>query len=91
MTRPRLPRVSIGDVVAITFLDHCEDGDGDGAMAFVVYGRVLKNSRVFFMVESWTYEDPDADRSRDSKDSVKSFTIVKSAVSAVDILRPAVK
>lgn len=77
----RLPKVRVGDIVAVHFLDHC--ADGDEAMAFIVYGRVSKNTRTVYIIDSWAYEDVTAEV---DLDNINQFTIVKRAVTSVDIL-----
>lgn len=42
-----------GDIVAITFLDHVESGDGAKAARFVVYGRVVRIDKLAVIVASW--------------------------------------
>lgn len=77
----RKPRVRVGLIVAITFLDHAEDGD---ALTFVVYGRVAKVTRTAYTVESWAYEDP----AEPDLENVTRYTIVRRAITHVDILMP---
>jgi hypothetical protein len=70
-----------GHVVAITFLDHVEDGDEP--MECTVYGRLHKTTRQSYIVDSWTCADEKV-----HEDNKKRFVILKKVVSQIDILSP---
>lgn len=85
MKHYKLPKISIGDVVAITFLDHCEDShseDDNEPLAFYVFGKVGAKRKRAITVDCWCYVNKNAERDH----NVKSFTIVKSAITDVKIL-----
>lgn len=69
-----------GHVVAITFLDHVEDGDEP--MECTVYGRLHKTTRVAYLIDSWTCADPAV-----HEDNKKRFAILKNVVSDIRVLK----
>lgn len=78
------PKLTVGDVVAVEFLDHVEDG-GD-PLSFVVWGRPAKITKLHFEIISWAYADvtsPEIDTNE------KRWTIVRSTVSRITKLREA--
>lgn len=68
-----------GNIVAITFLDHVEDGDSP--MECSVYGRLHKTTRIAYIVDSWTCADPKV-----HEDNKKRFVILKKVVSEIKVL-----
>lgn len=84
MKNSKLKHIQLGDIVAITFLDHCEDAHRDeeeGPIEFAVFGKIANIGERFFSVDCWCYGKED---SRDH--NVKSFTIVKSAILEIKTL-----
>jgi len=63
------------DIVAVTFLDHSE---GDEAIAFTVFGRVLKQDRVSILIGVWVYADPH--RKVEVETNIHTYTIIKQAI-----------
>lgn len=70
-----------GHIVAITFLDHVEDGDEP--MECTVYGRLHKTTRIAYLVDSWTCADNDT-----HENNKKRFVILKRVVSNITVLKP---
>lgn len=68
-------RIRKNDWVAVTFLDHSE---GDEAIRFTVFGRVIKQDRVSILVGCWVYADPK--RKVEAASNVHYYTIIKSAI-----------
>lgn len=84
MKNSKLEHIQLGAVVAIRFLDHCEDAHKDeeeGPIEFVTYGKIANIGETFFSVDCWCYAD-----GHDRDHNVKSFTIVKSAILEIKIL-----
>ena len=80
------PVIKTNDIVHVTFLDHCENGDD--AMLFEVYGIVTKITRKAYVIYTWRYADPikqAADSNRDENEHC--FVIVKSAIEEIRKLR----
>lgn len=71
------PRLRKGQVVAVEFEDHVEDGSQPEL--FVVYGEVSEVSRKFVCIDSWAYKDQKLDYDINEK----RFTIVRSAISRI--------
>lgn len=71
-----------GDIVAITFLDHVESGDGAKAARFVVYGRVVRVDRLAVIVASWAY----ASRAKRCDHNTTTYTILRSCITRIDKL-----
>lgn len=78
MATPSKPKT--GDVVAIEFLDHVEDGKKP--INFTVYGRLIKESFNAYTVACWTYTKP-----KKTDDNEKVFTIVKVAITNLKKLK----
>ena len=72
-----------GQIVECEFLDHVEDGGEP--LRFIVWGRLAKIGRTHYEIVSWAYADPDID---DVPANEKRWTIVKSAVLNISILKP---
>ena len=78
----KVASVCVGDVVAITFCDHCQGGRE--LLRFTVYGRVAHIENSFISVNCWEYAaDPDAD-----DDNVDCYTIARAAIETVQRLAP---
>ena len=73
-TRKRRRQMRVGQVWAIEFDDHVEDGSEP--MRLVVYGRLGEVSRKHLCIDCWAY----ADASRPYDGNVKRFTICRSTV-----------
>lgn len=71
-----------GDIVAVRFLDHVQDGDEP--IEFIVFGRVHAVKRTHLVIASWVYADPTIPT--DANELV--WTIVKSAVTQIQHLTP---
>jgi hypothetical protein len=85
MKRYKLPKLKLGDVVAVQFLDHCEnahDGGSDEPLPFFVFGKVGAITKRAITVDCWCYVDKTA--ARDC--NVQSYTVVKTAILDVKIL-----
>ena len=80
-TRKNKTRPIKGHIVAITFLDHVEDGDEP--MECTVYGRLHKTTRNSYLIDSWTCADEKV-----HEDNKKRFVILKKVVSNISVLRP---
>ena len=78
------PAFRRGQIVAVEFLDHCQDGDGK-PLCFVVFGRLVAVDRQSLTVACWTYSDLHRERMGDA--NVTSFTIVRSAIQNVTRLQ----
>jgi hypothetical protein len=75
------------DIVEVHFLDHVEDGEG--ALPFVVWGKVDRVTKLSVRVVSWGHEDPDSkDAAECEPRTQKKFTIVRSAITKATVLKP---
>lgn len=83
----RIPKIEIGDVVEVQFLDHAEHGaDAQAevkALNFTVFGRVVEQDRRSLTVETWCYTDPAEPRDA----NVACFTLIKGAILKLTVLR----
>lgn len=71
-----------GQIIEVVFWDHVEDGNDP--FEFMVWGRLMKVTRTYLVVESWAYAD--AKRRVDDDDSnIKRFTILRRVVKGVRI------
>jgi len=77
----KLTRKLIGRVVEVRFADHCENGDGP--MPTVAYGRLVDVARGHVILGGWMPLLDDA-----TDDSYTRWTIVRSAISSVTLLKP---
>jgi len=73
-----------GCLVQIVFLDHVEDGPDP--IEFEVIGRVSGITKRAVTVRCWNYSRP-VDEASHGDHNVKSFTIVKKAMTEVNLLR----
>lgn len=73
---------AIGDILHITFLDHCEDGSE--AMAFEVFGRLLKKDKNGYHIGVWIVADHQQHPTEE-----KTYFILRRAVTSLSILVPA--
>ncbi len=74
------------EVVAIRFLDHCEDGDD--ALEFILYGKIIGETERAYKVGTWQYVH-EADRAKDTRtDNESHYIIVKAAVLSIDRYLP---
>lgn len=73
----KLPRPKIGDIVECVFLDHCEDGSK--SILFTVWGKLVKQTKTDYLIESWTYTN-DSERTDSDDPNVKVWVIVRKAV-----------
>ena len=67
-------KLRVGQLVAVEFMDHVEDGSEP--MACTVYGRVAKVHKDFVTVDCWCYTNIETEY--DS--NVKRYTILRSTV-----------
>lgn len=74
-TKPKL-----GDILAIEFLDHVEDGKNP--INFTVYGRLIKDGEKAYTIATWAYTKP-----KKTDHNEKVFTIVKAAITNLKKLR----
>ncbi len=73
-------RIRRGQLVEVSFLDHCEGGGAP--LEFTVWGEVLSIDKVSLTIASWVYSDTKIHR--DPKDpDIKSFTILRSTVKSL--------
>ena len=75
------PKPRAGNVLAITFLDHVEDGNE--AIECVVYGRLDHTTRHAYVIDSWYITGEEYD-----EHNFKRFVILKKVVSKLEILKP---
>ena len=69
-----MAKIREGKLMAIQFLDHCEDGSEP--CDFTVFGKVAKVAGNHICIDSWVYSD-----SRRGYDSnVKRFTILTEVI-----------
>jgi hypothetical protein len=83
-TAPGFRRIHPGQVVAVTFLDHCEGGGTP--LQFTVYGRLLTMNETALTVASWIYADL-AVHADPNDPNIQSFTILRSTVQALRVLK----
>lgn len=77
MSEPR-QYVSVGDVVAVTLLDHAQ---ADHLLRFVVYGRVAIVTNESITVDCWHYA---GNEERD--DNVERFTIATALIDRIETM-----
>lgn len=77
--------LKVGDLAEIVFLDHVEDGIDP--IEFEVIGRVSNITKRAVTVRCWNYRLA-VDAATHNDHNVKSFTIVKKAMSSISILKP---
>jgi hypothetical protein len=70
------PTARVGWIVAVTLLDHVEDGSEP--LLFTVYGRVSKVTRDYLCVDCWEYTGR-----RKHDRNCKRYTIVRSAIQGI--------
>ena len=75
-------KIKVGDIAAITFLDHAENYSVP--IRCIVYGRVKKMSRRAIVVCSWDFAGKPPPNS--DPESVEIFTVVRSAIENIDRL-----
>lgn len=63
-----------GQLVAVTFLDHVEDGSEP--MTFIVYGELSEVSKAHICVDCWCYYDPAVPHDANEK----RYTILRSTI-----------
>jgi len=71
----------VGDVVEISFDDHCEDSDK--VLPFVVYGVVSKVNTRTLAINSWC----NAKHPSRIDHNVKTFAISRGSVTGVEVLK----
>lgn len=74
----------LGDTVAVTFLDHCEDCDEGKPIAFTLFGLLSTITRTSYEITCWAY----ADGVRRGDGNEKRFAIVRKAITSIRILKP---
>ena len=70
-----------GEIWAVKFLDHCEDGR---EIAFEVFGRVVRVGKRSVTLASWDYAGGKGKRDRDN---MKTFCLVLSCIIDAQRLR----
>jgi len=73
--------MQLGDVVAITFRDHCQGSDEP--VTFIAYGRVSAKNKEFVTVDAWAYAHEYAARDQ----NIERFCILRSAIKKVEVLK----
>lgn len=69
---------AIGDIVAITILDHAQ---GDQLLRFVLYGRVSIITQDALTVDCWHYA-----QGNERDDNVERFTVALAVVESIRVL-----
>lgn len=77
-----MQRCRKNNIVAIVFQDHSR---GVESLEFVLFGRVVKQSKAEIVVSCWAYTDHKY-KPADDDSNVICFTIVKSAIKRVKVL-----
>ena len=72
----------LGDVVAVTFLDHVEDSHEP--MKFTAYGVLTKDADDSIVVASWYGADQDA---RSESENQKYWCIIRSCIVRLRVLK----
>lgn len=75
--------LKLGDDLIVTFLDHCENGDGP--LTCVVHGRLSSVGEDYIIVDSWHPEIHWGD-----DENTTSFTIVTSCIKNLVVMKPKV-
>ena len=80
------PKISIGDIVHIEFLDHAQDAKD--VLLFEIFGRITKITPQSYIVHYWRYVK-DVDRAADSNDRENEdcYAIVRSAIQSIRRLK----
>lgn len=79
MTRPK-----VGDVVCVTFWDHVQNADD--LFLCRAYGRIHAITRDKITIDTWHLAH---DEHRELKDDTECFTLLRSAITSLDILEAA--
>lgn len=79
-----MKKVKKGNVVQVNFLDHVEDGEEE--LRFIVWGRVDMVTKRCLRIVSWAHEDPCSAPLDCEKGTEKTFTIVRSAITDLQVL-----
>lgn len=82
----RLPKVVPGTLVEIRFWDHHENSEDP--VEYLVYGRVHKTSKIAITVHTWALPKV-GPVPEDMAGNVHTFSIVRSAITKINILRRA--
>ena len=70
-------KFTVGDIVQLTFLDHCRRTGfnvNSPAITFEVFGKLLKETKRTYVVGTWVEANGTLD------DNTETFTIVKSTI-----------
>jgi len=69
--------MKVGDIIKVTFIDHCEDGDRP--MLCTVFGRLTKRAAKYMIIKSWEVaEGGETDRANN-----KRWVIIRSCVKSI--------
>lgn len=73
------PKIKVGDLVDIEFLDHAEDADD--SMVFKLAGEIMEITKTSYIVATWRYAS-EVSRAKDdnTKENENRFAIVKKAI-----------
>jgi hypothetical protein len=79
-----MKKIKKGDVVELTFLDHCRRSGMLGPaepMVFYIFGKVVEDAPVYYTIAVWIEVNGTLD------ENTEIFTILKSAVVKARVLR----
>jgi len=74
-----------GDLVQITFLDHCENSND--ALEFIIWGRIDRITRTAYIIASWVYNDPVEQAKDTNTDNENYYVIVRKAITNIKKLK----
>lgn len=80
-----IPLLSVGNIVAIDFLDHCSgDSAGTGPLKFTVWGRLSVVNDQWVTIQTWGYTDPKfTDGPEHDKFNIEQVVLVRGAILSV--------
>lgn len=84
MPRGSKPAPTVGDIVHIKFLDHCQKGDE--LMEFETFGRILDDHELFYKIGHWMFTC-DVQRERCGKENEDSYAIGKGLIMEIKCLK----
>ena len=76
---PKQPDIKLGDIVAITFLDH--SAKSDALLKFTAHGKVSVITDASITVDCWHYAD-----TSERDENVERFTIARQVIEKVETL-----
>lgn len=74
----KIPRLN--SVIEVRFVDHVENSEELAPV--VLYGKLIKKTRTYIVVETWSNPDP-KDQEKYSDKDVTKYAIIKKAINEI--------